>query len=92
MYVWGGTGQEAPPGRFFMSPWTAGLSRLRIMAPATKRAGWREEMVNLAADWRSAFGGTDVPQLQEIVIATDAEDTGSRVRAEIEGLRLLPCP
>jgi hypothetical protein len=91
MYVWGGTGQEAPPGRFFTSPWTAGISRIQILAPATTQAGWREERVNLAADWRSAFGGSDVPQLQEIMIATDADDTGSRVRAEIEGLRLVSC-
>ena len=33
-YVWGGTGQEAQGG-FFTSPWTAGITRMKVLRPAT---------------------------------------------------------
>lgn len=90
-YVWGGTGREAGGG-FFASPWTGAITRLRVLRPAeAPRGQWVEERVDLAADWRRAFGGAEVPELQEIVISTDAEDTGSRVDAQVEAIRLLPC-
>jgi len=91
-YIWGGTGREAPAGQFFASPWTAGLSKLRVMRPAdAPRGQWVEELVELAADWRAAFGGAEVPALQEIMISTDVEDTNSRVDAQVENIRLVPC-
>jgi hypothetical protein len=90
-YVWGGTGREPRP--FFTSPWTGGISRVRIMRPAdSPRGTWMEERVDLSADWRAAFGGTAVPVLQEIALSTDADDTGSRVDAAVEAIRLHPCP
>jgi len=92
MYVWGGTGREAPEGSFFASPWTGGLSRVRVMRPADALRGqWVEERVNLGADWRAAFAGQEVPDLQELIISTDSEDTNSRVDARVENLRLIPC-
>lgn len=91
-YIWGGTGQEAPSGTFFASPWTAGLSKLRVMRPAdAPRGQWVEERVDLGADWRAAFGGAAAPGLQEIMISTDGEDTSSRVDAQVENIRLIPC-
>jgi len=93
-YIWGGTGREGAgaPGGFFASPWTGGLTRLRVMRPADAPLGrWMEERVDLAADWRAAFGGGEVPALMEVVISTDAEDTGARVDAQVENLRLVPC-
>jgi hypothetical protein len=93
-YVWGGTGQEGAgrAGGFFPSPWTSGLSQIRVLRPAgAPRGQWMEERVDLSADWRSAFGAGEVPALVEIVISTDVEDTGARVDAQIENIRLVPC-
>jgi len=68
------------------------LSRVRVMRPAdAPRGQWVEERVNLGADWRAAFGGQEVPDLQELIISTDSEDTNSRVDAQVENLRLIPC-
>jgi hypothetical protein len=92
MYVWGGTGREAAPGAFFPSPWTGGISAKRVLRPAdAPRGHWVEERVNLGADWRAAFGNAPVPPLQELVLTTDADDTDSRVDAQVENLRLVPC-
>jgi len=93
-YVWGGTGREAraQPGGFFASPWTSGITQIRVMRAAeTPRGQWVEERVDLSADWRRAFGGQEVPPLMDLVISTDAEDTGARVDAQVESIRLVPC-
>lgn len=90
-YVWGGTGREAAGG-FFASPWTGPIARLRVLRPAeAPRGQWVEEKVNLGADWRAAFGAAEVPPLQDLAISTDTEDTGSRVDAQVEAIRLGPC-
>ena len=89
IYTWGGTGREPP---FFPSPYAAGLGKVRILRPAdAPRGRWLEERVDLAADWRAAFGGGAVPPLQEIAIGTDADDSRSRVVAAVEGIRFVPC-
>jgi hypothetical protein len=93
-YVWGGTGREgaSTQHRFFASPWTSGITMIRVMRPAGTQGGqWVEERVDLGADWRAAFGGTEVPPMLELVISVDVEDTGARVDAQIENIRLVPC-
>lgn len=88
IYAWGGTGRE--PGLFY-SPWMGGLGKVRILRNAqapTQR--WFEERVNLAADWRTAFGG-EPPPLQEIAIGTDADDTNTRISAMVERIRFAQC-
>lgn len=88
IYAWGGTGQEPP---HFYSPWMSGLGKVRILRPASAPTGrWFEERVDLAADWRAAFGG-DPPPLQEIAIGTDADDTHARIQAEIGHIRFHAC-
>ncbi|MCX7370928.1 MAG: DUF3047 domain-containing protein [Alphaproteobacteria bacterium] len=88
IYVWGGTGEE--PQRFY-SPWAAGLGKVfRLRAANAPTAQWFEERVNLAADWRTAFGA-DPPPLQEIVIGTDVDDTRSRIDARVERIRFSAC-
>jgi hypothetical protein len=90
-YVWGGTGREGN-GQFFQSPWTTGITKLRVMRPAdAPRGQWVEERVDLGADWRAAFGGQEVPPMIELVISTDVEDTGARVDAQVENIRFVPC-
>ncbi len=88
IYVWGGTSDE--PQRFY-SPWAAGLGKVfRLRAATAPTAQWFEERVDLAADWRLAFGA-DPPALQEIVIGTDVDDTRSRIDARIERIRFSAC-
>lgn len=90
-YVWGGTGREGQ-GAFFPSPWSSGITKVRVLRPATAPLGqWVEERVDLGADWRAAFGGAEVPPMLELVISTDVEDTGARVDAQVENIRLVPC-
>lgn len=94
MYVWGGTGREGQAGNggFFPSPWSGGISQVRVMRPAdAPRGRWLEERVDLGADWRRAFGGGEVPAMIEVMISTDADDTGARVEAQVEDVRLVPC-
>jgi hypothetical protein len=94
MYVWGGTGREGAgqPGGFFPSPWSGGITKMRILRPAeAPRGQWMEERVDLGADWRSAFGGPEVPPMLEVAIGTDTDDTGTRVDAQIENIRFVPC-
>jgi hypothetical protein len=69
----------------------AGLGMVRVLRPAGTPTGrWFEERVDLAADWRAAFGG-EPPPLQELVIGTDVDDTGSRLDARVEEIRFGPC-
>jgi hypothetical protein len=90
-YVWGGTAQNASAG-FFASPWTGAITKLRVLRHANAPRGqWLEERVDLSADWNAAFGAGEVPTLMELVVSSDAEDTGSRVDAQVENLRLIPC-
>ncbi|HYF06070.1 MAG TPA: DUF3047 domain-containing protein [Acetobacteraceae bacterium] len=89
IYVWGGTGREPAP---FPSPYLAGIGQVRVLRPAdAPRGEWREERVDLAADWRAAFGGSAPPPLLEIVVGTDVDDTRSRVDARIEAIRFGAC-
>ncbi len=93
-YVWGGTGREGAgrPNGFFPSPWTGGLSQLRVLRPAeAPRGQWVEELVDLGADWRAAFAGEQVPPMIEVAISTDTDDSGALVDAQVENIRLVPC-
>jgi hypothetical protein len=94
LYVWGGTGMEGQdtPGGFFPSPWSHGISMLRVMRPANApRGAWVEERVNLGTDWQTAFGGGPVPPIMELMISTDTDDTATRADVQVENLRLVPC-
>lgn len=88
MYVWGGTGREPA---FFAAPYLDGFIRMRVLRPAdAPRGRWLPERVDLAADWRAAFGG-EPPPVQEIAVGTDVDDTGSRVDAAVEAPVQAPC-
>lgn len=93
-YVFGGTGQEGAgrPHGFFPSPWTQGLTQIRVLRAAdAPRGQWQEERVDLGADWRAAFGEAPVPAMIELAISTDVDDTGARVDAQVENIRFVPC-
>ena len=62
-----------------------------LLRPAdAPRGRWLPERVDLAADWRAAFGG-EPPLVQEIAVGTDVDDTASRVDAAVEAPVLAPC-
>ncbi len=89
-YVWGGTGREPRP--FFANPYLGGIGQVRVLRPADAPRGvWMEERVDLAADWRAAFGGQSPPPLMRIAIGTDADHTSSRIRAAVADLRFVRC-
>lgn len=88
IYVWGGTGQEP---EIFASPYAHGLAKVRVLRPADSPRGvWLEERVDLAADWRAAFGG-EPPTVIKIAVSTDVDDSRSRVSAAVSGIALGPC-
>lgn len=94
VYAWGGTGQEGArhPHGFFPSPWSGEITQIRVQRPArAPRGQWVQERVDLGADWRRAFGPGEVPPLLELVVSTDTDDTGARVEAAVEDIRLVPC-
>jgi hypothetical protein len=88
-YTWGGTGQEARP---FTNPYMAGLGKVYVLRAANApRQQWFDEKVNLSQDWRSAFKGTAVPTVLEIMVGTDVDDTKARLDARIERIRFAAC-
>lgn len=90
LYVWGGTGQEP---QLFANPYMGGFGRVSVLRPAATSFGlWFDERIDLAEQWRSAFGGATPPPLLDIVISTDGDDTRTRIDARIERLRVGACP
>ncbi len=88
VYVWGGTAQQSG---FFPSPYAHGLAKIRILRPADAPRGvWAEERVDLAADWRAAFGG-EPPPVTEIAITTDVDDSRSRVSGAVTAIGPIAC-
>lgn len=81
IYVWGG---DHTKGAVLPSPYHAGL---RTIIRQTSRTGSARETVDLARDYRRAFGA-DAPVLVGIGVTADSDDTDTRIRAEISGLTL----
>lgn len=77
-YVWGGDGAQG----WVDNPWLPDRGRLRILEPAGAR-GCRDESVDLAADYRAAFGAP-MPAVAAIAIGADTDDTASRSRVRLE--------
>ncbi|MBM3626791.1 MAG: DUF3047 domain-containing protein [Alphaproteobacteria bacterium] len=89
VYAWGGTGREPRP---FTNPYMHGLGEVFVLRAADAGDGrWFEEKVELARDWKLAFRGATAPPAMEITVATDVDDTRSRLDARIERIRLGPC-
>lgn len=82
VYVWGdGRGR----GTMLNSPYLGPRGKTVILRPAG--TGAHRENVDLAADYRRAFGG--VPgALVGLAVSADSDDTNSRIRARVSGLVL----
>ncbi len=85
VYVHGGTGER---GQIVPSPHMGASGRLIIRQPGGRGGeAWLSETVDLAADFRRAFGKEPGP-LVGVAVSSDSDDTGTRTVASIEGLRL----
>ncbi|MEM7718780.1 MAG: DUF3047 domain-containing protein [Pseudomonadota bacterium] len=81
IYVWGG---NHSPGAILQSPYHSGL-RTKVLRTGTD--GTFSESVDLAADYRRAFG--DAPGvLVGLGVSADSDDTDTTVRASIADLQL----
>ncbi len=81
-YVWGGS---AARGARFASPYARGQGANVILRPAG--TGAFSEDVDLAADFRAAFG-SEPTALVGLAVSGDSDDTGTRIRASVAGLTL----
>lgn len=82
VYVWGdGRGR----GTQLSSPYLGARGKTVILRAAG--TGAHRESVDLAADYRRAFGGSP-GALVGLAVSADSDDTKSRIRARITGLSL----
>ncbi len=75
VYVFGGDGAR---GDVVQNPYTSGSGVYVVLRPADAPTGeWLSESVDLAADYRAAFGD-DAGILVGVAVASDSDDTGGR--------------
>jgi Protein of unknown function (DUF3047) len=85
-YVFGG---EEPRGTVVDSPHLGDAGAVRVLRPADSPTGeWFEERVDLAQDYREAFG-EDPPDPTQIAISADTDDTGSSSRGFVAALAFV---
>lgn len=82
LYVWGGKGAR---GRLVPSPYLLGQGTSVVLRDAG--TGVFEETVDLAGDYRRAFGD-EAGALVGLAVSSDGDDTGSVVRATLSDLEL----
>lgn len=84
-YVWGGTAQrgERMPNPHFEN------SKLIVLRSGTTPTGiWFNEEIDIAADYRMAFGAPP-PARAYIAISADTDDVGGTSIAQLDDLKLL---
>ena len=91
-YVWD---NRHPPGT---TAWNAYTDQVRMVVVESGEANagrWREEVRDLAADFRAAFGARHpgpVPRITGVAVSSDTDQTGERVVAAFAGVRLEKRP
>ena len=81
VYVWGGAHKK---GALLPSPYS---NKLRTKIQRTPGTGSFSEQVDLAADYRRAFGA-DPGVLIGVAITADSDDTGGKIEAAIANLNI----
>jgi Protein of unknown function (DUF3047) len=78
-----------PRGEMVKSPYLGDAGMIKILRPADSPTGkWFEERVDVAADYRQAFG--EPPQdPTQIAVEADTDDTHSASRAEVADLSFV---
>lgn len=82
MYVWGGAHAR---GQVLASPYLGARGRTLVLRAAG--TGAFDEQVNLAQDFRRAFG-QEATRLVGLAVSADSDDTRGAVRAQISDLRI----
>ena len=76
-------------GEVVESPYLGSAGTIKVLRPADSPTGeWFEEQVDLAADYREAFG-EDPPNPTQVAIQADTDNTRSASRAAIADLAFL---
>jgi hypothetical protein len=79
-----------PSGTRFASPYLGASDMVEILRPASSPTGeWFEQQVDVAADYRKAFGDQPENPIQ-VGIEADTDNTHSASRAEIADLAFVP--
>lgn len=85
-YVWGG---GAPVGQGFENPYAGKYGQMIIVeAPGAPLNTWHDKVVDVRADFISAFGYAPASPLY-IGIGSDSDDTETEINAEVRGLRFV---
>jgi Protein of unknown function (DUF3047) len=85
-YVFGGKQRR---GEVVASPHLGSAGFMRVLRPADSATGeWFEERVDVAQDYREAFG-EDPPDPTQIAISADTDDTGSTSRGFVGALAFV---
>lgn len=85
-YVWGG---GAPVGQGFENPYAGKYGQMIIVeAPGAALNTWHDKVVDVRADFISAFGYEPASPLY-IGIGSDSDDTATEISAEVRGLRFV---
>jgi hypothetical protein len=86
-YVWGGDGGS--PG-WFDNPYLPTGNRIRVLRGVGAPTGaWLEERVDIAADFREAFG-EEPTQVVQVGVGADSDDTLSAAHARVGAFTWLP--
>ena len=81
-YVWG---DNRAGGTMLASPYLGSRGKTIVLRAAG--TGKHSENINLAADYKRAFGG-QIGALVGLAVSADSDDTDSTIRAQITGLTL----
>jgi hypothetical protein len=85
-YVWGGKQRR---GEAVKSPHLRSSGFMRVLRPADSPSGeWFEERVDVAKDYREAFG-EDPPDPSQLAISADTDDTRSSSRGFVKDLAFV---
>lgn len=86
MYVWGGGGDR---GALVNSPHLGDIGMMKILRPGTTPPGeWFAEEINIADDYREAFG-REAPNPIHIAISADTDDTNSSSKGIVTDLKFV---
>ncbi|RMD82982.1 MAG: DUF3047 domain-containing protein [Candidatus Dadabacteria bacterium] len=86
VYVWD---NRLPPGTILPNAWEPEKARMVVLESGTARAGaWVPERVDLARDYRRAFGGEELRPVEALAFMADTDNTGEQVTAGFDDLEV----
>ncbi len=88
-WVWG---HAEATGSVIRNPYTQRVRYIVLRGQGDATGRWVEEMRDVAADFRAAFGDESqtVPPATAVLISGDADNTGAQSLAYVAGLEIIP--